>query len=199
MVEEHPHLFVNDPQGRYPNSCVQCGRVPQHLVHIQVPEALPRLARSDLLMQVAELYAQRSSCNRGHVGAVLVRDGRIISAGYNGAPPGMAHCLDVGCDVPDCNCEHSTPRPEPPDKHHEDCASLLGCQRTIHAEANAIVWSARMGVPTLDSAMYSTHSPCATCARLLVAAGICKLYYRNDYRLARLDILDQACVLVEKL
>lgn len=199
------HIFAQLPGGRAPQSCLRCGLPPDNPIHVQLLdqaiekfdkvmglEALPRLARSELLMQVAELYAQRSSCTRGHVGAVLVKDGRIISAGYNGAPPGMAHCLDVGC-------EELTVKPVVGGGDFHDEYVELGCQRTIHAEANAIVWAARMGVPTLDSTMYSTHSPCASCARLLVAAGICRLYYRNDYRLARLDILDQACVPVEKL
>jgi dCMP deaminase len=175
-----PHQFLAYGGERSPNACMRCGLPPHNVIHIHPPEkAVQRLARDELFMQVAELFAQRSSCERGHVGAVLVRDGRIISCGYNGAPPGMQHCSEVGCDVP------------------ED--EELGCQRTIHAEANAIVWAARMGVPTYDSIMYSTHSPCLTCARLIIAAGIFKVVFRNDYRLARLDILDAAHISTEKL
>jgi dCMP deaminase len=209
-MAETKHHFVKYPNGEKANACVQCGFPPTHVVHhfiekdelkdkdhsllkppptkaerqieqlkrFDYPKASSRLARAELFMQAAELFAKRSSCERGHVGAVLVKEGRIISTGYNGAPPGMKHCLEVGC---------------------EEVEGTEGCQRTIHAEANAIVWAARMGVPTLDSIMYSTHSPCASCARLIIAAGVCKVVFRNDYRLARLDLLDQACVLTEKL
>jgi dCMP deaminase len=183
------HLFSPYPGGRTPRSCVRCGRPPEDPVHIQIdttvdqpPQAHSRLARTELLMRVAELYAQRSSCTRGHVGAVIAMEGRVLSSGYNGAPAGMQQCDEVGCDVPGSSGD-------------ED----LGCQRTIHAEANAIVWAARLGVPTLGCDMYSTHSPCASCARLIVAAGISRFYYRNDYRLARLDLLDKACIPTEKL
>lgn len=180
------HIFAQYPGGRSPNSCVKCGFPPDHPSHVQLldqavqkaDEAHSRLARTELLMRVAELYAQRSSCTRGHVGAVIAMEGRVLSSGYNGAPAGMQQCDEVGC---------------------EEVEGVEGCVRTIHAEANAIVWAARLGVPTLGCDMYSTHSPCASCARLIVAAGISRFYYRNDYRLARLDLLDKACVLVEKL
>lgn len=192
---QEKHHFVPFPNGEKKNSCLKCSLPQNHTIHhlVEMKElkdethpltkasaAFPRLARDELFMRVAELFAIRSSCTRGHVGAVLVKDKRIISTGYNGAPSGMRHCLEVGCDV---------------DKDNPDA----GCQRTIHAEANSLLWAARMGVPTLDSIMYSTHSPCATCARLIIAAGISKVYFRNDYRLARLDILDSACVLTEKI
>lgn len=179
------HLFAQYPGGRSPRSCIKCGLPPENPVHIQpldriVPkdEALPRLARTELYMRVAELFAQRSSCLRGNVGAVIVRENRIISCGYNGAPAGMPQCDEVGCD---------------------ELVGAEGCIRTIHAETNAIVWAARSGVPTLDCEMYSTHSPCGSCARLIIASGISKFYYRNDYRLARLDLLDKACILIEQL
>lgn len=193
MASTSKHFFQPYPGGRAPQSCLQCGLPPHNVVHhlvekdelkdkghplVQPRKADQRLARAELFMQVAELFAHRSSCERGHVGAILVKDGRIISSGYNGAPPGMQHCLEVGC---------------------EEVEGVDGCVRTIHAEANALVWAARMGVPTLDSIMYSTHSPCASCARLIIAAGVSKVVFRNDYRLARLDLLDQACVLTEKL
>lgn len=199
------HLFAPYPGGRTPRSCVKCGLPPETDVHIQLldrvvlrDEAPTRLARSELLMQVAELYAQRSSCLRGNIGAVIAKESRIISCGYSGAPAGMQQCDEVGCDVPECNCQpeggHQEGYP-----HATDCATQLGCQRTIHAEGNAIVWAARTGVPTLDCEMYSTHSPCAVCARLIIAAGISKFYYRIDYRLGRLDLLDKAHIPCEQL
>lgn len=173
------------PKCKFPNGLVRCP-----VCHPE--KALPRLARSELLMQVAELYAKRSSCTRGHVGAVIVKGGRILSCGYNGAPAGMQQCDEVGCEI-------LTVKPVVDELDFHDDEMELGCQRTIHAEANAIVWAARSGVPTLDCEMYSTHSPCASCARLIVAAGISRFFYRTDYRAARLDILDQACVPIQKL
>lgn len=208
---QEKHHFVPFPNGEKKNSCLKCSLPQNHTIHhlVEMKElkdethpltkasaAFPRLARDELFMRVAELFAIRSSCTRGHVGAVLVKDKRIISSGYNGAPPGMRHCLEVGCDIPSCTCDVI---PTGGGQHEPRCAKNLGCQRTIHAEANSLLWAARMGIPTLDSIMYSTHSPCATCARLIIAAGISKVYFRNDYRLARLDILDSACVLTEKI
>jgi dCMP deaminase len=196
------HVFGQFPGGRSPNSCLRCGFPPDHPYHIQLldqavgkaDEALSRLARTELHMRVAELYAQRSSCLRGSVGAVIVKEGRIISTGYNGAPSGLPQCDEVGCeDLTLYDVDHEEPE-------LVSTEVKLGCQRTIHAEANAIVWAARSGVPTLDCEMYSTHSPCATCARLVIAAGISKLYYRNEYRVATgLELLDRACVLTEQL
>lgn len=185
------HIFAQLPGGRAPQSCLRCGLPPDNPIHVQLLdqaiekfdkvmglEALPRLARSELLMQVAELYAQRSSCTRGHVGAVIVRDGRIISAGYNGAPPGMAHCLDVGC---------------------EELEGVEGCVRTIHAEANALIFAAKHGVATDEATMHCTHCPCLNCAQLIVGAGILKVIYKNDYRITDgLDLLRRSLTEVVK-
>src|SRR4051794_26103226 len=111
-----------------------------------------RISRDVLFIETALLYSRRSTCSRGQVGAVLVRDNRIISAGYNGAPPGQAHCTEVGCWLPD--------------------GEYGGCKRAIHAEANALVWAARVGIPVDHSSIYTTHASCEQCSRLLVAAGI---------------------------
>lgn len=124
-----------------------------------------RRSRDELFMQVALLFAEQSTCNRGHVGTVIVQDNRIVSCGYNGSPPGHDHCLDVGCDPAD------------------------GCLRTIHAEANAIHWAARTGVSLLGATMYATHAPCLTCAQAIAASGIKRFVYLNGYRLERLDVL----------
>lgn len=129
-----------------------------------------RLDREQMFMEMARLVAERSSCTRGNVGAVIVRESRVISMGYNGAPPGALHCIDVGCDI-------------------IEGQESQGCQRTIHAEANAIAWAARVGISTADAAMYSTHAPCLKCAQLIAACGIKHFFYENSYRLERLDIL----------
>ena len=136
---------------------------------------MPRTSRDRLFIDVALRFAEQGTCNRAKVGAVIVQDRRIVSCGYVGSPPGQPHCLDVGCDPED------------------------GCLRTIHAEMNAILWAARMGVPLDGAEMYATHSPCLTCAQGIVQAGIGKFVYVTDYRKARLDILNLADVVWYKL
>jgi dCMP deaminase len=95
--------------------------------------------------------------------------------GYNGSPPGQPHCTEVGCE------------PE------------TGCERTIHAEANAIAWAARAGVPTEEATMYSSHSPCRHCAQLIAACGIEEFVYLENYREERLDILTDSKILVRQI
>lgn len=116
-----------------------------------------RLSRDDMFMEIAHTVAKRGTCSRAQVGAVIVRDGRIISIGYNGAPRGMPHC------------DHSGDKGV--------------CSIAIHAEMNAIIWGARAGIPIDSSVMYATHSPCYTCAVAMVAAGIKGLWYEQEYRL----------------
>lgn len=174
-----------------------CGQPMSALVHhlINKGETLPkgtsRFTRVDMLMAVTEIVRRRATCNRGQVGVVIAREGRIISSGYNGSPPGMPHCLDVGCD--------ELTLYEDGDPGNKTIGELgakheLGCQRTIHAEANAIVWAARDGASTLGASMYSTHSPCRACAMLIVSAGIAEFVYVRPYRQERLDILTEGGV-----
>lgn len=119
---------------------------------------MERPSREQVLMEVAQLIARRSTCQRRHVGAILTLDSRIISMGYAGAPAGARHC---GFDVCDVN---------------------LPCTRTIHAEANAIAFAARHGVPTDGSELYSTASPCIDCAKLIISAGVRHVFYLEEYR-----------------
>lgn len=134
-----------------------------------------RLTRSELFMQTAELFAGQSTCLRGNVGAVIVKDKRIISCGYNGAPPGMESCIEAG----ECDDKATVVFKDGLGDYEEE----LGCQRATHAEANAIAWAAREGVRVIDSTMYATHSPCLACARLCIAAGIREYVYRKEYRI----------------
>lgn len=120
--------------------------------------SLTRFSRDELLGNIAKLVARRSTCLRSSVGAVLAREGRIISMGYNGAPSGMPHC-------------------EP-----ETCGPDEGCERTVHAEANAIAFAAKTGIETDGSTLYTTHSPCNDCAKLLINAGIKRVIYWEKYR-----------------
>lgn len=151
-----------------------------------------RPSRIELYMGMARLVATRGTCLRKRVGVVIVRDHRIVSMGYNGAPPGMPHCLDVGCGgeyeeiIPDAGGSKVLTRKK---------IFPNGCTRAIHAETNAIVFSARQGIPTDNAEMYSTCATCATCAALVVASGIRSFTFEEPYRLTQgLDLLIEAGV-----
>lgn len=120
-----------------------------------------RISRDDVLMLTAGLWAMRSTCSKSkRNGAVISRGGRIVSVGYNGSPPGLPHCTEVGC------------------LEGEDG----GCIRTTHAEANSIVMAAKLGISTEGATIHCTTSPCFTCSKLIVGAGIIRVVYRNLYR-----------------
>lgn len=121
---------------------------------------MTRITRSEMLMEMARSAAKRSTCTRKHIGAVIARDGRPLSIGYNGAPSGLRHCLEDGCLLG-------------PDG---------GCTRTQHAEANAIAWAARHGIALEDADLYTTISPCLPCAKIIINAGIFRIYYDELYR-----------------
>lgn len=114
-----------------------------------------------MLMRIARTVAERGTCNRASVGCVIAREGRILSMGYVGSPPGEPHCHDVGCLI------------DPGGK---------GCIRTQHAEANAIAWAARNGIALMGADLYITLSPCLSCAKTIITAGIAAVYYETAYR-----------------
>jgi dCMP deaminase len=116
-----------------------------------------------VLMTVAFAMARRATCNRNHVGSVIAVDGRIISSGYNGPPAGMPHCAHT------VNSARST--------RAED-----GCRDAVHAEANAIAFAARHGVPTQGATLYTTLTPCLACAMLIINAGITCVVWCEAYR-----------------
>ncbi len=120
----------------------------------------------EYFMEIAALVATRSTCRRRSVGAILVRDKRILATGYNGAPSGLAHCLDIGCLREDLNVASG--------QRHELC-------RGIHAEQNAIIQAAFHGFSIRGATLYCTHLPCAICTKMLINAGIERIYYRNGY------------------
>lgn len=109
-------------------------------------------------MEIARTVATRATCPRASVGAVLTRDRRILTTGYNGAPSHVGHCTEAGCMVVN---DH--------------------CQRATHAEANAIVQGALHGVGLAGATAYCTHQPCANCSKLLISAGIERIVYLNAY------------------
>ncbi len=110
-------------------------------------------------MNIARQAATRSTCDRKHVGAVIVRDKTILSTGYNGSIRGMPHCDDVG--------------------HLMEGGH---CAATVHAEANAIIQAAKNGVRIEGAEIYTTASPCWDCFKLVVNAGIRTVYYGEFYR-----------------
>jgi dCMP deaminase len=129
-----------------------------------------RPEREVWLMGIAEMVALRSTCSRLNVGALAVRGGQVLAWGYNGAPAGMPHC------------EHETSEP---------------CTRAVHAEVNVIASAARYGISLHTSDLYVTHSPCLSCAGLLINAGIGSITYLHEFRdLAGLELLRQANVAV---
>lgn len=126
-------------------------------------------------MTITRQVAERSTCLRAKVGAVIVRERSILATGYNGAPAGMPHCLEVGCLV----YESRTPNGE----NEENCF------RTIHAEINAIAQAARNGTRIDEASIYVTHTPCIHCFKTLVNTGIKRIYYEKAYKMHTLEEL----------
>jgi dCMP deaminase len=115
-------------------------------------------------MNIARVVSSRSTCLRRSVGSVIVRGKQIVSTGYNGAPQGMSHCLDIGC------AREGVPSGE----RSELC-------RGAHAEQNAINFSARYGISIEGSTVYTTHLPCSWCAKSILNAGIIRVVFFEDY------------------
>ncbi|HIP62540.1 MAG TPA: cytidine deaminase [Archaeoglobus profundus] len=129
-------------------------------------------------MELAKVVAKRSTCLRQKVGAIIVKDKRILATGYNGAPSGMAHCLDIGCEREKLKI--------PSGERQELC-------RGLHAEQNAIIQAARFGICIDGSILYTTHCPCITCAKMIINAGIKKVVYGKEYADKRgLELLKEA-------
>ncbi len=138
----------------------------------------------EYFMSIVELVKTRSTCLRRQVGALIVKDKRILASGYNGAPVGCRHCLDVGCIREELKV--------PSGQRHEIC-------RATHAEQNAIAQAAYSGTSVKDSVLYVTTQPCVLCAKLAINAGITKIIFKGDYPddLA-LELLKEAGVSVQK-
>ena len=117
-------------------------------------------------IKLAWLVAERSTCERHHVGAVIVRDKRILTTGYNGAASGIKDCLKLGCLRNKLNIPSGT--------RHEVC-------RAIHAEQNAIIQAGTHGININDGTLYCTHSPCILCAKMIVNAKIKKVVMCVQY------------------
>jgi dCMP deaminase len=127
----------------------------------------------DAFMDTAERFAELSSAVRLQVGAVVVKDNRIISIGYNGMPSGWTN-----------ECEHvvDVAKTDPRYDYNNFTKELKTKDEVIHAEANAIIKLARDGESGNGSSLFCTHAPCIHCAKLIHGAGINTVYYRNSYR-----------------
>ena len=121
---------------------------------------MKRPSWDEYFMEITRLVSERSTCLRRKVGAIIVKDKRIVSTGYNGAPKGLAHCLDIGCMRQKMEV--------PSGERHELC-------RGVHAEQNAIIQAAGTGTSMRGATIYCTDSPCSTCAKMIINAGIVKL------------------------
>jgi dCMP deaminase len=116
-------------------------------------------------MKIAHLVATRATCPRRSVGALIVRDKRILCTGYNGAPRGLPHCPEGGPD-------HDWPL---------GCMRAGHCIRSLHAEQNALLQAAMIGVPCEGATLYVTCQPCNQCAKMAINAGIVRVIYEGNY------------------
>jgi len=120
----------------------------------------------EYFMKITHDVAERSTCLRRHVGAIIVMERRLLSTGYNGGPSGLRHCSETGC----LRAERNIPSGE----RQEIC-------RGLHAEQNAIIQAAQYGVSIRGAMIYSTTQPCITCAKMIINAGLTKVVYEGDY------------------
>jgi dCMP deaminase len=120
----------------------------------------------EYFMSIADMVKTRSTCTRRQVGAVIVKDKRILTTGYNGTPAGLKHCSEVGCLREQLGI--------PSGQRHELC-------RGIHAEQNAIIQAANFGVPIQGGTIYVTLSPCILCTKMLINAGITRIVTKEAY------------------
>jgi dCMP deaminase len=139
----------------------------------------------EYFMEIVDLIKTRSTCLRRQVGALIVKDKRILATGYNGAPMGCKHCSEVGCIREKLQI--------PSGQRHELC-------RAIHAEQNAIVQAAHSGTSVSGGTLYVTHQPCVLCAKMAINAGIKKIVFKGDYpdELA-MELLKEAGLEIVKL
>jgi dCMP deaminase len=146
-------------------------------------KSIERPSSDDYFMEIASVVAKRSTCLRNQVGALFVKNKRILSTGYNGAPSGLEHCEAVGCARE--GVASGT--------RHELC-------RAVHAEQNAIIQAALHGISIEGATLYCTHQPCILCAKMMINARIAKVVYQQTYPdRGALDFLQQAGIEVVRV
>ena len=145
----------------------------------------PRPDWDTYFMDIAHMCARRTTCTRRQVGAVLVKDKRILATGYNGVPTGIDHCTDRGCLREE--------RGIPSGQQHELC-------RGLHAEQNALLQAARYGTSMEGATIYCTTQPCVLCAKMLINAGVKEIVYDYEYpdELA-LEMLGEAGIILRRI
>lgn len=131
----------------------------ERFTHVAAPA---RLSWTEYFIEMAHLISRRATCDRKHVGAVFVRDSRVISTGYNGSPPGLPHCDEVGHDIVVTDGKEN-------------------CVRTVHAEQNGVYQAAQHGVSLANTVLYVNTFPCWNCAKALLSVRISKIVYDADY------------------
>ena len=146
----------------------------------KIPLSFTRPSWHEYFMGITDLVASRSTCTRRKVGAVLVKEKRILCSGYNGAPANVPHCRETGCLREQLNM--------PSGEKHELC-------RGVHAEQNAIIQAAFHGISVNNSVLYCTNQPCSICAKMIINAGIKTVYFKEGYDdPLSLEMFDQAKV-----
>ena len=151
----------------------------------KISNKAPRPSWDEYFMKMSSLVAERSTCLRHHIGAVIVKDKRVMSTGYNGAARGIKDCKERGCLRNELNIPSGT--------RHEIC-------RAIHAEQNAIIQGAIHGVKIEGATIYCTHTPCMICAKMIVQAGIKEVVSYHNYADADArDFLGEAGILLRKI
>lgn len=125
----------------------------------------------EYFMAITEVVGTRGTCDRGRAGCVVVRDKRILATGYVGAPAGLPHCDEVGHEM------HKVT--------HKDGSETMHCIRTTHAEQNAIAHAARTGVKLDGGTLYCKMTPCYTCAKIILNAGIQRIVVQKDYHASK--------------
>lgn len=133
---------------------------------IEEPEVDDRPSWDQYFMELTSVVAKRSTCLRRKVGALLVKEGRVLATGYNGAPSGLKHCSETGCIREERNI--------PSGQRHELC-------RGLHAEQNAIIQAALHGTSIDGATLYCTHQPCVVCAKMIINAGIDEIIIGGSY------------------
>jgi len=133
----------------------------------QKKEDYCRPSWDDYFMEIVSVVGKRGTCGRGRSGCVITKDKRIISTGYVGSPIGLPHCDEVGHEM------HTVIKADGKESRH--------CIRTSHAEENAIIQAARFGVKLTGSTLYCKMTPCYTCAKMIINAGIVRVVASQDY------------------
>lgn len=139
----------------------------------------------EYFMRIAELIKTRSTCLRRQVGAVIVKDKRILATGYNGAPSGLKHCIEIGCLREKMKI--------PSGERQELC-------RASHAEQNAIAHAAKHGITIDGATLYCWNYPCSACAKIIINVGIKEIVYKDDYpdKLAK-ELLEKSGVTIRRI